>query len=387
LLTPVGTLEQGEDVRLWLSWDGHDLEAFERVIEMFIAEYPSITPRIAYVPEDQMVEALGNAPNGTGPTVFFASSSRGATLWESGRIQEIGERVPSELHANIESVAWGQAVYEGKVVGLPLAMQGVLLYRNRELVSNRAATVDDLVSAAIELRNQDAGRGGALDFGFIFSASRLHACGGAIYAGDGSMGFSGSIGRCWMELERRLGEAGRVVFNTDEDLDLFVSGESAWLIDLAANAPRLSDGIGVDLTIDAWPIYEATGNPLAGFMWTENAYFPQGITQSEMEAAWAFVSFMLTPQVQLILADPQGAWHIPVLSTLELPEGLQIQVVGSLLNGVPLPMSSMLWRSATSLENAVRLVAQQDAEPLLALSVLIAELSTVLPTPLPTPDS
>jgi arabinogalactan oligomer/maltooligosaccharide transport system substrate-binding protein len=388
LLTPVATRDQGGELRLWLSWDGHDLDAFGRVVELFAEEYPSITPRITYVPEDQMLETLVNAPEGTGPTVFFAASSSAPILWEAGHILDMSENIPSELHASLQLVAWSQAVFEGKVVGVPLAMEGVLLFRNRELAPSRAATVDELVTTAMELRNQGTGIGASLDFAFIYSASRLLACDGTIFAPDGSMGFAGDAGRCWLELERRLSEAGRVVFNGDEDLDLFASGQSAWLIELSTHVPELEEAIGEgNLAIDAWPDYEETGMPLEGFVWTENAYFPTGMTQAEMDAAWAFVSFMLTPQVQLILADPQGAWHMPVLARLDLEDGLQIQTLGALLNGLPLPMNPTLWRAAGSLENAVRLVAQQGAEPLLALSVLVAELSPILPTPLPTPEN
>ena len=387
-LTPGATPEESAELRLWLSWDGHDLEAFERVIELFAEEYPNITLRLTYVPEQQMLQRLRDAPEGTGPTVILAASSSAPILWDTGLFQDIGEYVTSELHEGLESVAWSQAVYEGRVVGLPLAMQGVLLYRNRELAPSRAETVDDLVAAAIGLRDLGSAVGAALDFGFMFSGSRLQTCDGTLFAADGFIGLAGSAGLCWLELERRLSQAGRVVFNSDADLNLFTSGESAWLIDVAAKAPELAEAIGDgNLAVDAWPEYQVTGEPLAGFMWTENAYFLAGITESEMESAWAFVSFMLTPQAQLILADPQGAWHIPVLTTLDLEGGLQIQVRGALLNGLPLPIESMLLDRAISLENALRLVAQQGAEPLLALSVLVAELGPELPTPLPTPEN
>lgn len=388
LLTPVATLSQDSELRLWLPWEGQELEAFARVIELFAEEYPNITFRLTYVPAQQMLEALRTAPAGSGPTVFFALSSSAPSLWGSGLIQDVTDRITSELHSSLQSVAWNQAVYDGNVVGLPFSLNGVLLYRNRELVLSRAETVTDLVSAATELRGQGQGIGAALDIGFTFSASRLNACDGSIYAPDGSMGFTVSAGLCWLELERLLSQAGRVVFNSNADLDLFISGRSAWLVDVAANAPEILEALGEDhLAVDAWPTYEVTDKSLAGFVWTENAYFPANLTQSEMEAAWAFVSFMLTPQVQLMLADPQGAWHIPALARLDLEDGFQIQVLGALLNGVPLPLNPLLVQTASSLENAARLVAQQGADPVLALSVLITELSSVLPTPLPTPEN
>jgi maltose-binding protein MalE len=387
LLTPVATQDQSRDLRLWLSWDGHDLEAFERVVELFVADYPNIPLRITYVPPDQVISALRNAPPGEGPTVIFAPSRSGPVMWEAGLIQDLTDRVPSDLHEHIQSVAWSQAVYEGRVIGLPLSLQGVLLYRNRELAAERAATVDDMVLAATELLDQ-GGIGAALDFGFIYSASHLEACGGSIIAADGSMGFDGSVGRCWLELETQLSETGRPVFNSDEDLELFSNRESAWMIGMAVDAPEIARSVGGDnLAIDMWPDYEATGRALSGFVWTENAYFPTNISQSELDSAWAFVSFILTPQAQISLADPQGAWHIPVLTSLDLEQGLQIQVLGALLNGLPLPLDPLVWRSVGSLENAVRLVAQQGADPLLALSVLVTEMSTVFPTPDPTPEN
>jgi len=374
-------------LRLWLSWDGQDLEALEQVIELFAADYPNIPLRIRYVPADQIISALRDAPADAGPTILFAPSSSGPVLWQAGLIQDLTDQVPTELHESIQSVAWTQAVQQGRVIGLPLSLEGVLLYRNRALAPERAATVDDMLIAATGLRDQ-GGVGAALDFGFTFSASRLDACGGAVVAPDGSMGFSGSAGRCWLELEAKLSQTGRSVFNSDVDLELFSSREAAWMIELAAKAPDLARSIsGENMAIDAWPVYEATGRSLAGFVWTENAYFPAAVTQSEFESAWAFASFMLTPQVQLLLADPQGAWHIPVLASLDLDQGLQIQVRGALLSNIPLPLNPLVRRAATSLENAVRLVTREGADPILALSVLITEMSTVFPTPIPTPGS
>jgi ABC-type glycerol-3-phosphate transport system substrate-binding protein len=201
------------------------------------------------------------------------------------------------------------------------------------------------------------------------------------------MGFGGNTGRCWLQLIQRLSEAGRVTLNTDDDLALFASGESAWLIDVAENAPALIGAIGEDnLAIDNWPIYEVTQESMGGFVWTENAYIPFGITPPETATAWSFISFMLTPQVQLILSEPSGAWHIPVLDDLELESGLQIQVTESLLQGIPLPMKSSLGQCIIGLENAVRLVAQQGADPILGLYVAVADLESVFPSANPTPE-
>ena len=40
LLTPIATPESAGELRLWLSWDAHDLQALDRVIELFTDEIP-----------------------------------------------------------------------------------------------------------------------------------------------------------------------------------------------------------------------------------------------------------------------------------------------------------------------------------------------------------
>jgi maltose-binding protein MalE len=387
LLTPVATFESSSELRLWLSWDARDLPVMDRVIQLFAAEYPNVLIRVTYVRESELISSLRDAPYGEGPTVFLGSSDLGPGLWDNGRIQELGDLVSSELHTDILPIAWSQAVYEGQVVGIPMSLEGVLLYRNRDLVLTPAEDVNELVSTSISLANQGLAIGSALDFGFLFSVSQLQACDGAIYAADDTMGFAGDTGRCWLQLVKRLSESGRVTINTDVDQDLFVSGESAWLIDLAENAPGLIDAIGEDnLAIDNWPIYEVTQESMGGFVWTESAFIPVGITPTETATAWSFISFMLTPQVQLLLADPNGAWHIPVLDDLELENGLQIQVTESLMQGIPLPLKSSLTQCAMGLENAVRLVAQQGADPILGLYVLVADLAPFFPMVDATPE-
>jgi ABC-type glycerol-3-phosphate transport system substrate-binding protein len=117
---------------------------------------------------------------------------------------------------------------------------------------------------------------------------------------------------------------------------------------------------------------------MAGFVWTENLYLIKSSSRADVEATWAFARFLLSPENQLILSDPEGANHIPALSNLILNDALQVQMITSLSSGVPLPLRPDLQLFAEPLEGAVRAVAIQGASPELALDIALKKIDQAL---------
>lgn len=366
-------------VRLWMSWDPQELSSLERVVRSFQEDYPGITFDIAYVPQDELLEdfqAAANSPSA--PTLLFGPPEWGPDLWEQGLLLGLGERVDHELQEAIDPAAWSQVAYKQNVIGLPLERHGVLLYRNRQLVEETMGTTQSWIEQAQELR--DTGNLGlALDYGFRFGASQIAACESGLFNEEGEHSFQEEAGVCWLNLLRSLRQVGRVTFNSDEDLDLFVSGQAAWLTDGTWNLERLRQALGDDrLAIDPWPVFNRTEAPLRGFVWTENVYLHPARVAADLEASWAFVRFLLTPETQLMLADPQGAQHIPILTQVELLDPYQIQAARALSEGVGLPLVQYLDVYEEPLEGAMRSVAIQGASAERALIVAVAKIELEL---------
>jgi ABC-type glycerol-3-phosphate transport system substrate-binding protein len=186
------------------------------------------------------------------------------------------------------------------------------------------------------------------------------------------------VARCWLELLRDLTPAGPVFFNSDEDRELFETGQAGWLIESTEQFDQLSEALGEGgLTVDRWPVNQETGDSLAGYVWTENIYFSSEIEPEDFDAAWEFVSFLLSEDSQLALSNPNGAAHIPVhISAPPLP-GHVGQMHSALLQGTALPTSDLRPEYVEVLERAARAVSVLGTPVDLALQRAIAELAAV----------
>jgi ABC-type glycerol-3-phosphate transport system substrate-binding protein len=366
-------------VRVWLDWNPAELDSLRKVISAFLEQYPGITIAIAYYSSDELQSALETAiTEGTAPTIIFGPSSWGPELWQEGRLLDLTIQLANDPLPSIDPLAWNQVNYDGAVIGLPLERQGIVLYRNRSLVAEAAATLAELVFMGQELKD-DQIVGFGLDFGFINSASQISVCDGELFDTEGNLNLEDQAGYCWLRLMRTLRRAGRVWFNSDEDLTLFKTGGSGWLIESTLESRQLSSFAGVrDLVIDPWPSYSETGRRMVGFVWTENLYLIKGASRDDVEATWAFARFLLSPEIQLILSDPEGANHLPALRNLVLDDALQIQMVTSLSSGVPLPLRPNIHLYIEPLEGAVRAVAIQGASPELALDIALTKIEQAL---------
>lgn len=100
---------------------------------------------VTIVPKDNAKlrdEFITAAPTGKGPDIIF-----GAHDW-TGKLVQNGVVAPVELGAtagNYQEVAVKAFTYDGKVYGVPYAVENIALVRNTDLAPDAPATWDDLV--------------------------------------------------------------------------------------------------------------------------------------------------------------------------------------------------------------------------------------------------
>lgn len=362
-------------IRIWLSWNSKELHSLHRVIDRFLEQNPRTQFSIAYFPDYELAEALQTVKGGSfGPSIVFTPSSWGTWIWSEGLIVDITDRIDEELESSVHPLAWSQVSYQEVLIGLPLELQGVILYRNRGLASAAPENVNDWVDSAMQLREE--GKAGiAFDLGFDYAASQIAACDGSVLDEMGRVTIDNPAGYCWLELLSIIREASQVTLNSDEDLVLFEAGQAGWVIDGTWNARRYEEAVGIqNLLIDLWPLYRTTDRRLAGFVWTENAYLMQGLSDVDLEIAWAFMRYLLTPEAQGILSQSSYADHISVLSSLESSDILQRELTAALFQGVPRPIFEDLDLYREPLESAIDAAAVQGADPDLAIEIAISKI-------------
>jgi maltose-binding protein MalE len=366
---PVAALEstmQGE-IRIWLDWDVHELESLQRIFVAFQDKNPGIKFHVTYYATEDLLPAIRAASQNEGaPTVLLGPASLGLTLWEEGYLRNLIDRANLDLQGLIHPLAWNQVDYQGARIGMPLEMHGVVFYRNQALVAAPASSVGDL-------------EGATFDFRFNLSASQMHTCNGAFFNPSGSFEFEDEPVTCWLNLMNVVREKNQVVFNSDEDTRAFVEGRSAWLIEETLHATLLQQSLeGGNLVVDPWPITSIAGERLTGFVWTENAYLLDRSDPLDLEASWAFIRFLLTPESQITLSDPDAAGHLPVLLNLEVEDVLQTQMMAAIYSGVPYPLRLDMELYKEPIESALEAVVLKGATPELAIEMARVKIDQAL---------
>lgn len=355
------------DIRVWTSWEEDKLEVLNEYLLAYQEMYPDITISLSYYPEDELLPAFQKSyQDGTAPTILIGPSEYGPQLMRQDMVLDITERLPESYQENLYPYLWSQVQYDEKIIGLPLEQKGYVLIRNRQLVPERAATVEELAAASFEA-SDGLVIGAALDLGFPFTSSQLPVCDAVLTDAYFQPAFNTEQGECWMEMLARLSRIGRTSFNDDEDLELFLEERSGWLIDGSWRIDQAVDVIGETwVAVDFWPVYDEAGKRLAGYVWTENAYLVSAHTVEDTELSWAFLAYFSSEDSQNEITGQLGTRQIPVLETVPLDDLLLRQTVFVLERGVPLPVQVNLDVYAEALEPEMLAVMEGD-DPGLAL--------------------
>lgn len=323
--TVPGTTESAASltITLWHGWTEQEVDSLDRVISGFEGLHPGITVLTRSVPFDELKsEALAAWSDGVGPTLLFGASDWAAELRTTELVREVAGTVPSAVLDRILPSALKTAEVDGNLIGVPHALSGVVLYRNTTLLPTPPGTLEELLAVD----------GVVLERGFFFSMGHLvSACGGTLVNPDGTAGFADAAGECWLALLATFpGE-----YYSDADLEAFKAGEVPMIIDGTWSLAGIVDSLGEDVVaIDPWPTL--AGGRLAGVVRTEVMYLGGLASPDETAAALVFVEHVIGDEAQLILSDPAGAGHIPVVGGLTEVDGPRFGAGESLGGGVAL---------------------------------------------------
>jgi arabinogalactan oligomer/maltooligosaccharide transport system substrate-binding protein len=364
-LTPIAaepTATQSPDVEgkisIWIDWTQAEIAAISSILEAFQESFPQVEISLIYFPPDQLEDRFkAAADKGEQPTLIVGDSKMGLALWHEKYIQDISPHLTEGLLQSVRPIAWEGVAVDNTVMGLPLSLEGIVLYRNAELMPASPMTLEELIRASKGLSNQVAA---VADVGFLYSGAFLSACDGALMSADGSQALTLKSAECWLRVIAEWREAGPIVLNSEEDLLTFENGQAAWLVDGTWQADRLLSAVGADhLAIDPWPKYASTGKQLAGFAWTRNIYFGSTSAEKDFDAAWVLARYLLTPEVQIQLASAREGRQIPVLADLSFEERWLQELMVALDGNVSLPLYPEFIYFNTYLEQAAYDVARK----------------------------
>jgi maltose-binding protein MalE len=323
-----------QTVTVWHSWNIAQAQVLEEVLAAYQRLFPDTYFDVLYLPYDDLLPTFQAAAyRGAGPSLLLAPAEWGPELYDKGMVATVNDLAIPAFLDRINPAALEGARYGGNLISLPHSIRdGVVMYRNRQIIPRAPATFNDLVSAAKTATR--GGRVGAyLERGFYYSAGHLMGIGGRLMDESGNPAFNNQQGIDWLNLLVEFEQAGAVSLNTNRDLDLFKAGRVGIIIDGTWNRDALVSAIGEEnLYIDPWPTYK--DGHLSGFILTDNIYLTSRAAGNERYAALQFIGFMLAPEVQAVLTR---ADHIPALKEVEVETEWMKQAMVAFAGGTPYP--------------------------------------------------
>jgi ABC-type glycerol-3-phosphate transport system substrate-binding protein len=292
----------GSLVRIWYSWSPEQARTLDAVIDAFQDFYPGIRFEVTNFPAADLRRRYETAAyNGGGPDLLLAPAEWGPAYYQSGLVRDLSPYTSAEFMAGINPAALNTGWYQGALISLPVSQEGVVLFRNIELISTEAETFDELIAAARGATR--AGNLGAyLDRGAFFSAGNLGGLGGTMMDASTNPQFNSPSGLAWLDLMEAYDTAGAVGLNTNRDLELFRDGWIGYIIEGTWQINSLVLALGEEnLAIDPWPVFE-TGH-LSGFVQADSVFLNPNTRPGDMYAAMLFMGYLLTPDVQQYLAE------------------------------------------------------------------------------------
>ncbi len=351
---------------LWHAWRENEIASLTEVITAFRAKYPDIKFDVLYVPFDELRGKFETAvAAGGGPTILIGPADWGPMLADAVLVADLSPLASPGFLSTFNPAALGALQYKGALIGLPHTIKGVVMYRNRAIIPEAPATVDDLIAKAKAATQGDV-LGADLECGFFFSAGHLAACNGQLMDANGNPTFNNEAGVCWLNLLKAFEEAGPVEYYSEKDFNAFREGKAGIIIEGTWNSAILADAVGADnLAIDPWPTYE-TGH-LSGFVMAEALYLNARASEEDKAVAWLFMQYMLSPEAQAILANPTKAAHLPAVMNVELSDRLMQEATTALAGGTTFPVIPEMGAYWSPMDAALYAVLNEDADPAKAL--------------------
>jgi len=256
--------------------------------------------------EDIRTDFLAQVPTGEGPDITV-----GAHDW-LGELTTNGVVAPIELGdaaSGFESVSVEAFTQDGKVYGLPYAIENIALIRNTALADSAPATWDDAVKAGKEAKTKyplliQTGTEGDPYTYYPFQTS----FGAPVFEqnDDGSyrpeLALGGEAGTAYAKWLAEQGKAG--VLSTDITYDIaveaFKNGEAPFIVGGPWMLEQFAD---LDLAID--PLPSAGSEPAQPFVGVQGFYV-SAQSENALMANDFLVNFMATDEAQTALFEAGG---------------------------------------------------------------------------------
>lgn len=354
--------------------DAGRLPALEAIGQAFTEQYgvPVSIQTMGFGDVRNNLQLAG--PVGEGPDIIIGAHDWIGQLYTNGLIAPI--TISEEVLANLDPVAVRAFTYDGQLVGVPYALEGIGLYYNTDLIPEIPATWAETIELAQQLVTDGAAeRGIAIPNG---SGDPYHhyplvtGFGGYVFGVDEAgnynpddVGLDSEGGIAAVEELDRLVKAD--VLNAAVDYgvaeSLFHDGQLAmWITGpWALNGIRESE---VPYAVSAIPTMTGEPRPFVG----SQGFMVNAFGLNRLLAEAFLTEFLATDSGMQLLYD--AVPFIPAWTPLaqSISDADLAAFSGAIANGDPLPAIPEMNAVWTAWGNANALIYQQQAEPATAIT-------------------
>ncbi len=350
-------------ISLWHSFNEYEIESLLSVSTTYKELHPDVEFDFMYSPNFDIRNKFETAAKtGGGPSILVGSGDWGPSFFDDSLIQDLSSLAAAEALNEVNPAALSTVQYRDALIGLPLNMKGVLMYRNAKIISEAPETYSDLINSAQSATTGDL-VGAYLDYGLFYSGGHLESIGGSLMDAEGNPAFNDEKGIEWVEMLRRYGEAGPIELNNDNDLNLFLEDRVGVIIEDLSVAQDLEDAIGEDnFVIDEWPV------GMSGYVKADVIFLNGNLIGHDLECGWSFMKYLLSEDSQEIFSDPSLAGFIPSVLGINLSDIQQQQAANAFSQAVPLPVIPEMSAYWEPLNTALQSVLEFEIDPAEALS-------------------
>ena len=216
------------DITLWHGWSQEKEEVLQQIGEAFTTQCANVSITFTAIqPEELQGRYEAAVRAGTGPDLLLISSESATQLASADLVSNISELVdPSFLQRYVPTVP-DTMRYEGKLYGLPMVMDTLVLYYNSSMVEAPPIDLGDLLSQVSPERS----------IALAYTPYRsiqwgVSAFGGRLFNTDGKLALEDGGFTEWLQwLREAQSQPGIMLTKRGEDaLEEFASGNAAYYI-------------------------------------------------------------------------------------------------------------------------------------------------------------
>lgn len=379
--TPTVTRVAGT-LSIWHAWDVQKRPALLRTIHDFQTLYPDVVFDVQFVPEIDLKGAFEAASiDGNPPDIVIADGQWGREWFDRGWVADLTGMVAERLIGSLNQAGVAAAQVGNSKVGLPISLEGVVLYRNPNLILASAETMDEMIAFSRQVTQGDV-FGAYLERSFFFSGGHLYGMGGRLMDAQGLPAFNDERGLAWIELLRSFERFGLVDFYSDNDIQYFTAKRAGYIIESTRRRNQLVEALGSgSVAIDPFPLLDQ--GSLSGFVQAENVYLSPAAL-ADGQAAALFIETLLSPQSQAYLGETGS---IPALkasaayapgSQFSIKDELVKQAMAALEAGYAYPPQSLMTIYSPQMDIALQSIFVDGTPPDQALSIAEAAILEAL---------